>query len=234
MTGAYAIGGGKLCIKKYKMSATTQDPGVLVLRSAADASGQITVSTTTGLADVVGLIVDTGVYQGNVVEYSTTQGDPEGIASVIINPDLVLRALLVGSAANAALTISTVTSAASNGLSATSTSSGLDYTNPDMNEGQIWYTRGAAASQSRKVTSTAATVVTVIVPFSANAVGDTFLTIGPSVGVQTGTLSTDLLNRRGDLAPASAALCDVDFELNGASSSYVHFVCTDHTFAVVT
>ena len=234
MTGAYAIGGGKLCLKKYKMSATTQDPGILMLRSASNASGQLSISTTTSLADVVGLLVDTGVYQGNVVEYSTVQGDAEGVASVIINPDLVLRALMVDTAANGAQTQGEVTSAASNGLSVTSTTGVADYTSPQHDEGLVWYTAGGNASASRKITSTATTALTVIVPFAANAVGDTFLATPSNIGLQTGTLSTDLLNFRADLAPTGAALSIVDFELNGATSSYVHFVSTDHTFAIVT
>jgi hypothetical protein len=234
MTGAYAIGGGKLCIKKYKMSATTQNEGIVMLRSAANAAGQISISTTTSLADALGLLLDTGVYQGAVVEYSTVQGDPEGVASVIINPDLVLRALLVDTAANGAQTQGEVTTAASNGLSVTSTTGVADYTSPQHDEGLVWYTSGGAASQSRKITSTAATALTVLVPFAANAVGDTFLATPSNVGLQTGTLSTDLLNFRADLAPTGAALSIVDFELNGATSSYVHFVLTDHSYAVVT
>ena len=234
MTGAYAIGGGKLCLKKYKMSATTQDPGIIMLRSASNASGQLSISTTTSTADAVGLLVDTGVYQGNVVEYSTTQGDPEAVASVIINPDLVLRILLVDTAANGAQTQGEVTSAASNGLSVTSTTGVADYTSPQHDEGIVWYTSGGNASASRKITSTAATALTVIVPFAANAVGDTFLATPSNVGLQTGTLSTDLLNLRADLAPTGAAMAFVDFELNGATSSYAHIVMTDHSYAVVT
>jgi hypothetical protein len=77
-------------------------------------------------------------------------------------------------------------------------------------------------------------VLTVLVPFAANAVGDTFLATPSNVGLQTGTLSTDLLNIRADLAPTGAALAIVDLELNGATSSYMHFVLTDHSYAVVT
>lgn len=234
MTGAYAIGGGKLCVKKYKMSATTQDVGILMLRSASNAAGQITISSTGGLADAIGLMVDGPVFQGGAVDYSVVQGDPEAIASVIINPDLVLRALLVDTAANGAQTQGEITSAASNGLSATTTTGVADYTNPQHDEGLMWYTSGAAASQSRKITSTATTVLTVLVPFAGNAVGDTFLATPSNVGLQTGTLSTDLLNFRADLAPTGAALSIVDFELNGATNSFIHFVTTDHTFVVVT
>ena len=233
MQAAYGLSGGKLTIKKYKMAAA-HAAGILVIRGAEAATG-LTTCTTTGAADTVGLTLDQGLNQGDpITTYSTTQGDPETIYSVCVNPDLVVRALLVGSAANAVMTLSTVTSAASNGLTATSTSSGLDYSSPSCDEGIIWYTSGGAASQSRWVTSVAATVVTVIVPFAANAVGDQFLVTPLQIGgVSAATFSTDLLNVRGDLAATGAAVAIVDHELNGAGNSYVHIMSADHVYAGV-
>ena len=53
-------------IKKYKSSATTLVAGVVALRSASNASGQASVSTTTSFADALGLILDTGEKFGAV------------------------------------------------------------------------------------------------------------------------------------------------------------------------
>ena len=234
MQAAYGLGGGKLTIKKYKMHAS-HAVGILVVRATEGATGLVT-STTTTATDTVGLTLDQGIYQGNAITYSTTQGDPEAVYSVCINPDLVMRALLVGSAAGAVMPTSIVTSAASNGLTLTSTTAAVDYTSPDCDEGIVWYTSGGNANQSRWVTaSTSATVLTVIVPFAANAVGDTFLVTPLNVGWTSQlTFSTNLQNVRGDLAPTGAAAATVDHELNGAGNSYIHIVSADHVFGGLT
>ena len=231
MQAAYGLSGGKLTVKKYKMAAS-HAVGILVIRGAEGATG-LTTSTTTGAADTVGVTLDQGLYQGNTVAYSTTQGDPEALYSVCVNPDLVLRALLVGTAASGVMPTSIITTAASNGLSLTSTTAAVDYTSPDCDEGIVWYTSGGNANQSRWVTaSTSATVLTVVVPFAPNAVGDTFLVTPLQVAFTAQlTFSTNLLNVRGDLAPTGAAAITVDHELNGASNSYIHIMSADHVFS---
>ena len=233
MQAAYGLSGGKLTIKKYKMAAA-HAAGIFVIRGAEAATG-LTTCTTTGAADTVGLTLDQGLYQGAPIStYSTTQGDPETVYSVCVNPDLVVRALLVGTAASGGMLRSYITTAASNGLTATSTTGNVaDFSSPDCDEGMIWYTSGNAANQSRVVTSTAATVVTVIVPFAANAVGDEFLVTPFNVGIASATFSTNLLNVRGDLAQTGAAWMTVDHELNGYANSYVHGMSADHVFSGV-
>ena len=233
MQAAYGLSGGKLTIKKYKMAAA-HAAGILVIRGAEAATG-LTTSTTTGAADTVGLTLDQGLDQGDPIStYSTTQGDPECVYSVCVNPDLVVRALLVRTAASGSMLLSTVTTAASNGLTATSTTAAVaDFGSPDCDEGMIWYTSGGAASQSRVVTGTAATVVTVVMPFAANAVGDQFLVTPFNVGRASATFSTNLLNVRGDLAQTGAAWMTVDLELNGSTNSYVHGMSADHVFSGV-
>ena len=232
MQAAYGLSGGKLTVKKYKMAAA-HAVGILVIRGAEGATG-LTTSTTTGAADTVGVTLDQGIYQGNTIAYSTTQGDPEAVYSVCVNPDLVLRALLVGTAASGVMPTSIITTAASNGLTLTSTTAAADFSSPDCDEGMVWYTSGGNANASRVVTGTAATVITVVMPFAANAVGDTFLVTPLQVAFTNQlTFSTNLQNVRGDLAPTGAVVATVDHELNGASNSYIHILSADHVFSGV-
>ena len=227
MQYSYLLSGGKTSIKKYKMAASIAE-GVIVLVSAANAVG-LSTSTTTSWADSVGLTVDAGILkQGVPVTYSTTQGAEEYIQSVLTNPDAVLRALLVGTAGNAAMTSNTVATASSNGLTAVG---GNTMSNQDA--GYLWYVTGANAKRSRKITSVSTVTATVTMPFAANAVGDTFLSISQAPGSLGATMSTDLKNVRADnvaLGSDCEARC-VDVVMNGISDSYVDLIQTDHAFA---
>ena len=111
-----------------------------------------------------------------------------------------------------------------------------DYTNPSQDEGMIWYTSGANVGQSRKITSVAATVVTVIMPFpNANALGDLFITHPYFAGGTVVTLDTPLLRVRNDATGASGGtLAPLDFELNGTGDSYIQMVQADSVWNAVT
>jgi hypothetical protein len=127
-----------------------------------------------------------------------------------------------------------VTTAASNGLTITATGA-ADFTSPEKDEGMSWYISGANVGRSRKVTSTAATVLTHLVPYAANAVGDTFGSAGSNIGLQFVTLTTDLLKVRTDAVNTSgAALGILDFELNGIGDSYIHLTYGDSVWTYTT
>ena len=230
MQYAYDLGGGQAVIKKYKMAAAII-AGVIVIDAASSATG-LSTSTTTGWADSVGLTLDVGLFAGAPAAYSTTQGDPESTQSVIVNPFAVFRALMVSSAGNAQLGNNTIGTATASGLTAIGTTGDQDPSSPSMDEGMIWYTTGSNASQSRKITSVTTTLTTtVIVPFAANALGDTYCMMPYFVGNNAGvTMSTNLLNVRCDLAPTGAAAIAVDQELNGRSNSYLHLMQNDNLF----
>lgn len=231
MQFAYDVSGGAPVIKKYKMAAAIA-AGAVVLAPAANATG-LSTSTTTSFADAVGLAMDAILSAGAPVAYSTTQGDIEHLQSVIINPGAVLRALMVGSAANALVGLNTVGTASSNGLTAVGTTGDQDPSSPSMDEGTVWYFGSSSNSlASRKITSVTTTLTTtVIVPFAANAIGDTYLLSPYSVGNVAGvTLSTNLLNVRVEIAATGAAAAVVDYELNGRGNSYLHFTVRDHVF----
>lgn len=218
-------------IKKIKSSAA-MIRGIVVLRSAANASGQMSTSTTTDASNSIGLLIDNGNYLGDVVNYSTTQGDREAVWSVIVNPDQILRAQMVTGATGTAITGDTIVTASSNGLTAVG---GTSVASPDMDEGILWYTSGANVGKSRKITSTSSVTATVIVPFAANAVGDTYAYAGVNIGLTGVTLTTDLTNVRTDIAIATgASLSCLDLELNGLSDSYIHLVLGDSVWANAT
>lgn len=219
-------------IKKYKASATGYVQGIVMLRSAGNASGQMSTSTTTSFADAIGLLADNGNNAGSSITYSTTQGDPEAVFGVIVNPDMMLRALMVTGATGSSITADTIVTAASNGLTAVG---GTSVASPDMDEGILWYTSGANVGKSRKITSTSSVTATVIVPFAANAVGDTYCYAGVNIGLTGVTLTTDLLKVRADIAVSTGASATcIDLELNGATDSYIHLVLGDQVWTNAT
>lgn len=221
MKYAYNLSSSTPIIKKYKASAALAE-GIIVIKSAANASGQMSTSTTTGIANALGLIVDNGMAAaaGGPITYSTTQGADEAVFGVIVNPDQVLRAQMVTGATGTGITADTIVTAASNGLTAVG---GTSVASPDMDEGILWYTSGSNVGKSRKITSTSSVTATVLVPFAANAVGDTYCYAGVNIGLQGVTLTTDLKNVRADIAVSTGATFSIlDLELNGANDSFIH------------
>ena len=231
MQFGYLLSGSAPVIKKYK-SAAGHAAGILLTVSAAGATG-VSTTTTTSWVDSVGLALDGNVAQGANVSYSTTQNAVEYLQSVIINPDAVLRALMVGSAVSAALENRTVGTASSNGLTVVGTTGDTDPSSPDMDEGTVWYTAGSNGGASRKITSTTTTLtVTVVMPFAANRIGDRYVTIPYSPGNKAGvTLTTDLLNVRCEIAATGATAVVVDLELKGNTDSYLQLLPMDSVFA---
>ena len=231
MQAAGLLSGGAPVIKKYKSSATGYIAGTVFIVPAANASGFISVSTTTSWTGAVGLNVDGyALAVGAPLTYSTTQGDAEALSSIIVNPDLILRMLMVGTAVNAVLVDNPILTASTDGLTAVGTNSVSN-----LDEGTAWYTSGANVSASRKITSVATATVTVISPFPQDdAVGDIFLAIntGPGqAGLTTGTNLLNLLQANTALQGAGTTGRCLDLELNGNSNSYAHMIMEDHFFS---
>ena len=225
----YLLGGGTPTLKKYKMAAG-HAAGIVVLVAAAGATG-LSTSTTTSFADTVGLTMDAILAAGAPVAFSTVQGDLEYLQTVITNPDAVFKALLVGTAANAQLDQSTVGTASSNGLTAVGTTGNIDPSSPSMDEGTLWYTSGPNANASRKITSvTTPLTATVVMPFAANRIGETYVMVGYTPGTKSVTMSTNLLNVRGDIAAAGADARCIDLQLNGRANSFIELVLGDNIF----
>jgi hypothetical protein len=226
------LSGSSPVIKKYKASAA-MIAGIVVLRSASNASGQMSTSTTTSFADSLGLLLDNGLASGASVSYSTTQGADEAVWGVIVNPDQILRTQMVTGATGTSITADTVATAVSNGLTVVG---GTSVASPDMDEGILWWVSGANVGQSRKVTSTSSVTATVIVPFKyASVVGDTYCYAGINIGLTGFTTTTDLTKARTDIAVSTggSATC-IDLELNGTGDSYAHFVLGDQVWTNAT
>ena len=227
MQAAGLMSGGAPIIKKYKSSATGYIAGTMFIASAANASGYISVSTTTSWAAAMGLNVDGyALAVGAPLTYSTVQGDAEALSSLIVNPDLILRLLMVGSATNAVLVDNAVLTASTDGLTVTATN-----TMSNLDEGTIWYTSGVNAGRSRKITSVAAAVATVISPFPGDdAVGDIALAINAGPGQAGLTMGTNLLNllqNNTALQGAGTTGRCLDLEINGNSNSYALMTIED-------
>ena len=193
--------------KKYRISATFAVPGVYATAILAGGTGIVKGITTT-VTNQLGVTTDTGTY-------TTTQatGFVEGMVSLIVSPMAVYRMRMTSGATDAALLTTTASAAASNGLTVTITTGDPVPNSPEMDEGTIACIAGTCLGQTRKVTSTSATVATVIVPFSTalgggTASGDKFIVVPWTPGdnaannIQTGT---SILNARQDIAVGTGA-----------------------------
>ena len=233
MQYAGCIGGGSPMIVRFKVSATGMTPGVIACSAPDGATGEMIVTATTATANQVGTLLDAADSRtGETLTYSTTQGAAEAIYSVIINPDQLIRGLMVTGATGTAITGDTIVTAASNGLT---TVGGTSVASPDMDQGMVWYTSGANVGRSRKIVSTSSVTATVVVPFAANAVGDTFQYAGICKGLQGITLTTDVQKFRADIAVATGVnVTTVNMEMNGTTDSYATVVLTDSVFQQTT
>lgn len=223
---AYHLAGGAPLLKRIKIGASFANAGIVSINGSAG----IIPSTTTDFADTMGLALDAATY-------STTQGDAEGLVTVDVRPDAVIRALMSGGATEGtALTLLVNTAADTGGTTVTDADCG----SADMTTGTVWCTKGANVGQSRVVTThNSATSLVATVPFKNDiAVGDEFLfcpynAAGITDGagnVQTSTLFTQA---DASIASGTGGLATVvDLELNGRSDSYVAFQLGDHLFAI--
>lgn len=175
MKWGYDVSGGSPVAKKFKINATMATAGVPVVIGTAGDAGLKLAAITSGV-DFVGVTLDTGTY-------SATQGDAEGVVTVIINPSAAWRMHCSGTAtAGTQLTLTTNITASAAGTVITKTGAtgagDPDPNSPEMDEGVAVCVGGANVGQTRKITSTGATSATVTVPFLADiAVGDQFIIV---------------------------------------------------------
>jgi hypothetical protein len=222
-------------MKKYQVAATNNVIGRPYLVVVADGTG-IVLGTTTGVVDAIGVNVDAaGTY---VTAQQSDNSDTARLTTIIINPNAVYRLPLSGGATEGtALALATVTAAAADGLTVTST--GITYNSPQLDEGTIFGYSGANAGKARKITSTAATVatLTVALPYDT-VVGDTFFAT-PYTPTQTETLqlTTNCTQADASIAVGSGGTWHVIEQLlldvggNGRTNSYVFAMLQDHAFS---
>ena len=224
------LSGGAPVLKKFQVSATVAQVGIPLLAMAAGEAG-LNAPATTAINDMVGINIDLATF---ATAQQADGSSPEGLITVIINPDAILKVPMSGGAASGVSAVArTVSTASTTGLVVTT---GDDWNTTDTDEGQIWGVAGANAGQIRKITSTGVTAATVTVAFAADTVvGDSFswAPISPMT-VQTITLTTELDEFRQDLAVASntAELTCIGINPNnwllGTGRPYAEFLAADH------
>lgn len=223
--------GGQIVMRRMKISATFATAGIYATVGAANGAG-IVVGLRTTVADQVGVTVDTGTY-------STTQGDAEGLVTVITNPYGVYRALMVGDEASAQLGITTNSAIDTGGTIVTITTGDAAPNSPTMDEGTIVCVAGANLGQTRKITSVAATTATVTVPFTNDiAANDVFLIVPWTPNDTAGdnvNLSLNFANAQQNVAVGTGADLrplalefDVSSLANARQKSYVYAALVSH------
>lgn len=230
-------GSGSAMAKKYQINETFSNAGIPVLSSTTGDAG-VQISTTTSMANAVGVTLDAGTY---VTAQQTDGTSAEREVRVIISPQAVFRALMSGGATEGtALTLYDVTTATTDGLDITT---GDDWTSPQFDEGVAWGYDGANAGQKRKITGTSTTAATLTVAFdNDHAVGDNFLRapywfLDDSTALQ---LTTNLYQADASIAVGTGgAIRCIDMELNdismeGRTNSYLHFIFDDHALRETT
>lgn len=208
--------------------------GPLIVTAAAGAG--VVLGSTTGWTDAVGINEDLSTY-------STTQGDTEGVARVVVDPGAVYKWRIAGAATDGTQALIVTNSAASTaGTVITITTGDVAPNSPTMDEGFAYCVSGANAGQSRKITSVAATTATVTVPFTNDlAVGDVFMLLpwtpfdvaGNNLQFSTALGEADQSIAVGTGAPVR--ITGHIFNLtNARTDSWVEGVADDHVLNVTT
>ena len=229
------LSGGAGLLKRLKIAETFTLAGIIAQYLASVAVPGVVNADTTSFADAVGLALDTGVY-------STTQGDAEGLITVDIRPDAIIKARISGGAAAGTVMTTLSNTAAS--------AAGTVVTDADVGTstfvyGLLYCLSGANAGQSREVTTfSSGASCTVTVPFLNDIdVGDEFLWApyapwgAAATYIANGNLQagTNLTEADGSIAAGTgAAVAIVEVEFGTAAASYVEFILGDHIYNVYT
>ena len=218
--------GGAPVLKKYQITATFANAGIIGTISASAAAG-VTLATTQNASDMVGVSLDTGTY---TVTQGTGTNSAEALVTFSIRPDVIIRSRRSGDqTTGTALAAQVNTSVSSGGVTVTT---GAEWSSsPTYLDGTVWGLTGNNVGQFRKITTVTSTVGTVLVPFDYSiAANDTFLCIpinpNSSVVVQ---LTSDFLevDMSDDIATDAELAC-IGLDLNGTTDSYAYFVPRDH------
>jgi len=225
---AYLLNSGAPLILRYKVASTFATAGGYATNAIGSGAGVVLGLVTTA-ADQVGSNLDTATY-------STTQGDAEGVVSILISPDAVYQIRMGRSAtAGTALQVTTNSAAETAGTIITITTGDDAPNSPEKDEGTIACISGANLGQSRKITTTgSATAYTVLVPFENDiAAGDQFLAVPWTPADVAGNnvqLTTNLTEARQDIAVGTGADLRI-VELKFDFSSVTHARNHSHVYA---
>jgi len=238
MQAVRVLGGNPFHILDLKLSATVV-VGQPVNTSAADGQGgSIDDPGATDLEDMVGLVLGASSFNphgggAGTLTYSVTQSDTEGLVRVVVNPGLIISALMSGSTTEGtALTTYTAAAAVSAGTSYTDTDASTD-----MDEGITWaIAPNANVGQSRRITAhnTGTGAVTVTVPFNNGVLAADAFLIAPFMPCRSivSTLTAAFTEMDASIAEGSGgtAVDCIELILNGPSDSFIYWVSGDHFF----
>ncbi len=237
------FGSGAPFLGDFKIQATLAAGTIALWASGSGAT--LSVSTTSSLADAMGLVV--AAAQGQTLTYSATQGDTEGVATVIYDPLHIYEVRIVPSATSGtAYAVGDgylVEEENGDAAGVTITDTEIVGSADDMNDGMVFGVTGAnvGLEASRVITDHTATTIVVTVPFLNDiAVGDTFIASQYAPGVLEVTLTSDLTEADGTDAGAGsggdARVLKVRAETvdRGATLAapqmYLQMVLLDHAF----
>ena len=237
MDYAYSLDGSAPLKMGFQIGEAGFTVGGIVALEPAGSSGGVATSSTTSMANAVGVTVDAA--DGAFVTAQQTDGtNVAREVTIIISPNAVFRALMSGGAAEGtALTRYPATADSTNGLTVT-TASIANWASPDFDEGTIWFDNGANVGQFRRVISVSSTVATVEQAFNQDiTIGENLLRcpwypLGITDQLQTTTLLT-----QADATIAfgtGGATKTIDLELNSVGDSFVTFILDDHLLRVAT
>lgn len=225
MNFGYSLSGGAPVLKKYRVaSGSTANAGGYVTNSVANGSG-VVLGLVTTVANQVGCTLDAATGS------TTPTSDSTPVTSVIINGDAVYRLLIVKGATGGQIDI--LTESAGGSKTANTITTGETAPNsPEMDEGTIVCVSGANKGQTRKLTSTSATVATTTEGWvNANVAGDISILLPwtpGDVAANNVNLTTDLAQARADIAVGTGAdmrpvelLVDQGDVTNARNASYL-------------
>lgn len=225
MYAAHILSGSAVILKKFKLGATVATAGIPVIADLTNDYGEVIPATTTSMANTPGLGIDTGTY-------SATQGQTEGVVTVIVNPDLVVRSRLSGGATEGTnLVLLSNTSA--NGAGTTITDG--DVGTASTAGGIVWCLSGNNVGLSRVITTfNSGANIVVTVPFPRTiAVGDTFVQSPLGRGGSGGNmqLTSAFYETDNTIVVGNGGEANFfDLEMNGVADSYILFLFNDHLF----
>ena len=249
MNLGYMLHGGAPVKKRYRVNVTmTTATGIPVMIGTTANAGLVFLPSTaiTAVTDCVGVTLDTAVYTA-----TPTATTPEGIITVIINPDAVYRARMAANAtAGTQLTLTTNDVAETAGTTLDKTgATGVgdpDPNSPDMIEGTMICVSGSNKGQMRTLTTSAATsAVTTVAFLNGIDVGSEFILVPWNINSAVSNLvqlTTNLTEARQNVAAGSVGMISVltDMEVDFADTSsarrnsYLYLKIADHVYDVNT
>jgi hypothetical protein len=223
---AFVIGGGAPLVLPLMIGGTIVAGSPVV--GALDGDAGALAITNAAFANILGVSLEAVTH---VTAQQADNSDSARFAKCVCNPDAVFKAKFSGALTpDEPLPVLTVDTADSAGTSVeTDTDTGL------WDNGTVWGLSGANKGRVRKVDEEAGNHISVLVPFEAIAVGDTFLATpwfvgGPNLTAELTEPGLGQLSANTAIA-GHVPITMVSGEFNGRGDSFGYIMFRDHAFA---